>query len=139
MTVKDKHPVCLLDLNANRSVVTPSLQHFPNAKSGIGETAGVSSSAFEYTLLRVLAGNVPHRIYAKDTMGRFIFANGAVARGMGVSDPVELLGKTDFDFYPLELATEYHRQEQATLTYGRSILNQEEHAKYLLLTQQSVI
>ena len=112
-------------------------KHFPDAKSAIGETAGVSSSAFEYTLLRVLAGNVPHRIYAKDTMGRFIFANGAVARGMGVSDPAELLGKTDFDFYPLELATEYNRQEQEVLRHGSSLLNQEEHAKYLLLEDEA--
>ncbi|NPD69752.1 EAL domain-containing protein (plasmid) [Lichenicola cladoniae] len=117
--------------------MTPFLQHFPNAKLGVGETAGVSSSAFQYTLLRALAGNVPHRIYAKDTMGRFIFANGAVARGMGVSDPVELLGKTDFDFYPLELATEYHRQEQEILRDGRSILSQEEHARYLLLKDEA--
>ncbi|NPD69339.1 EAL domain-containing protein (plasmid) [Lichenicola cladoniae] len=112
-------------------------QRSVSAKSDIGETAGVSSSAFEYTLLRVLAGNIPHRIYAKDIMGRFIFANGAVARGMGVSDPAELLGKTDFDFYPFELATEYNRQEQEILTHGRSILNQEEHARYLLLKDEA--
>ena len=93
----------------------------------------VCSPLFQYTLLRALAENVPHRIYAKDVLGRFIFANEAVARGMGVSGPDDLLGKTDFDFYPLELATEYHRQEQEVLKYGRPLLNQEEHAKYLLL------
>ncbi len=65
--------------------------------------------------------------------GRFIFANDAVARGMGVADPVDLLGKTDFDFYPLELASEDYRQEQDVLRHGRPLLNQEEHARYLLL------
>jgi PAS domain S-box-containing protein len=97
----------------------------------------LSSNAFEYTLLRALAENVPHRIYAKDLQGRFIFANRAVAEGMGVSDPAELLGKTDFDFYPLELASEYNRQEQEVLRHGRSLLNQEEHAKYLLLEEEA--
>jgi diguanylate cyclase len=116
---------------------TAPSQHFPSAKPAVGDTTGVSSNAFESTLLRALAENVPHRIYAKDMRGRFIFANGAVARGMGVSDPAELLGKTDFDFYPLELAGEYNRQEQEVLRHGRSLLNQEEHARYLLLEEEA--
>lgn len=112
-------------------------KRFPAAKPAIASISGVSSSAFEHTLLRALAENVPHRIYAKDMQGRFIFANGAVARGMGVSDPAELIGKTDFDFYPRELATEYDRQEQEVLRHGRSLLNQEEHASYLLLEKEA--
>ena len=111
--------------------------HFSSAKPAVGETTGASSNAFEHTLLRALAENVPHRIYAKDMQGRFIFANGAVAQGMGVSDPAELLGKTDFDFYPFELASEYNRQEQEVLRHGRSLLNQEEHARYLLLEEEA--
>ena len=117
-------------------MTTPS-QHFPSAKPAVGDTTGVSSNAFERTLLRALAENVPHRIYAKDVKGRFTFANGAVARGMGMSDPAELLGKTDFDFYPLELASEYNRQEQDVLRHGRSLLNQEERARYLLLEEEA--
>ncbi len=97
----------------------------------------MSSNPFEHTLLRTLADNVPHRIYAKDVQGRFIFANWAVARGMGVSHPADLLGKTDFDFYPLELASEYNRQEQEILKHGRSLLNQEERARYLLLKKEA--
>jgi diguanylate cyclase len=112
-------------------------QHFPSAKLAVGDTTSVSSAPFEHTLLRALAENVPHRIYAKDMQGRFIFANGAVARGMGVADPAQLLGKTDYDFYPHELASEYSRQEQEVLRRGRSLLNQEEHAKYLLLEDEA--
>jgi diguanylate cyclase len=118
-------------------MMTAPDQHFSSAKPAVGETTGASSNAFEHTLLRALAENVPHRIYAKDMQGRFIFANGAVAQGMGVSDPAELLGKTDFDFYPFELASEYNRQEQEVLRHGRSLLNQEEHARYLLLEEEA--
>nr|WP_321983303.1 EAL domain-containing protein [uncultured Lichenicoccus sp.] len=106
-------------------------------QQAVSKTTGLSSNAFENTLLQALAENVPHRIYAKDMQGRFIFANGAVAQGMGVSDPAELLGKTDFDFYPIELAREYTRQEQEVLVYGRPLLNQEEHARYLLLGEEA--
>ena len=95
----------------------------------------MSLISFEHTLLQTLSENVPHRIYAKDVHGRFVFANAAVARGMGVSSPAELLGKTDFDFYPLEMASEYTRQEEEVLSHGRSILNQEEHVQYLLINE----
>ncbi len=117
--------------------MTAPSRHFPRTKTAVNDTTDVSSNAFEYTLLRALAENVPHRIYAKDIRGRFIFANGAVARGMGVSDPAQLLGKTDFDFYPLELASKYNRQEQEVLVHGRPLLDQEEHARYLLLEEEA--
>ena len=83
-------------------------KYIHRATSAAGELIGVSALTIESNLLRALAENIPHRIYAKDISGRFIFANEAVARGMGVSHPAELLGKTDFDFYPIELATEYN-------------------------------
>ena len=118
--------------------MTASSTHSPSkSEPAVRKTRGLSSDAFEYTLLQALAENVPHRIYAKDLQGRFIFANRAVAEGMGVSDPAELLGKTDFDFYPLELASDYHRQEQEVLRHGRSLFNQEEHAQYLLLQEEA--
>jgi diguanylate cyclase (GGDEF)-like protein/PAS domain S-box-containing protein len=117
--------------------MTAPSQPFPDAKPAVHDATGVSSSALEYNLLRALAENVSHRIYAKDMQGRFIFANAAVAQGMGVSGPDELLGKTDFDFYPLELASEYNRQEQEVLRHGRSLLNHEEHARYLLLGEEA--
>ena len=50
--------------------------------------------AFERRILRTLAEHIPHRIYAKDTEGRFVFANQAVARGMGAGHPDQLLGET---------------------------------------------
>jgi diguanylate cyclase (GGDEF)-like protein/PAS domain S-box-containing protein len=118
-------------------MTAPSTHSPSENKPAVRKTRGLSSDAFEYTLLQALAENVPHRIYAKDLQGRFIFANRAVAEGMGVSDPAELLGKTDFDFYPLELASDYHRQEQEVLRHGRSLFNQEEHAQYLLLQEEA--
>ncbi len=117
-------------------MTTPSERN-SSAGPAAGDAANARADPFEHILLRALAENVPHRIYAKDLHGRFIFANGAVARGMGASDPADLIGKTDFDFYPFELAREYTRQEQDVLVHGRPLLNQEEHASYLLLDKQA--
>ncbi len=86
----------------------------------------MSTHSFEHTLLHTLANNVPHRIYAKDTQSRFIFANKCVAQEMGLETPEELLGKTDFDFYPHEDAAEFAASEQDMLRTGVPILNREE-------------
>src|SRR5712691_11037916 len=84
----------------------------------------------EHTLLHTLADNVPHRIYAKDTACRFTFANRAVADGMGATGPQELLGKTDFDFYPQDAAARYFDEEQQIMRSGCPMLSHEEHVFY---------
>ncbi|MBX2807624.1 MAG: EAL domain-containing protein [Cellvibrionaceae bacterium] len=90
---------------------------------------------FEHYLLHTLAANIPHRIYAKDLDGYFIFANESVAKGMGVDKPENLLGKRDFDFYPQEDAAVYHAEEQKIMSSGIALLNKEEHVEYLLQEQ----
>jgi PAS domain S-box-containing protein len=93
--------------------------------------------AFERSLLRTLAEHVPHRIYAKDTEGRFVFANQAVARGMGATDPEQLLGKTDFGFYSNEAAAQYYAEEQDIIRSGEPMLNHEEHVRYSLTSDEA--
>jgi PAS domain S-box-containing protein len=83
--------------------------------------------AQERNLLRSLIDNAPDYIYVKDTHGRFMIANPAVARLMtGVSTPDEVLGKTDFDFFPQELAGKYYADEQALFQSGQALLESEE-------------
>jgi len=91
-----------------------------------------SELVFQRNLLRTLAETFPHRIYAKDTQTRFIFGNMAVAQGMGVASPDELLGKTDFGFYPAACATRYYREEQAIMQSGQPLMHHEEEVNYLL-------
>ena len=44
---------------------------------------------------------IPAFIYAKDAHSRFTACNKLVANRMGV-EPADLIGKTDFDFFPRE-------------------------------------
>jgi PAS domain S-box-containing protein len=80
----------------------------------------------ERILLRNLIDNVPDRIYAKDSEGRFIICNKAAALRMGMTSPTELIGKSDFDFVPPEMAQRFHADEQAIIQSGIPMLNREE-------------
>ncbi len=77
-------------------------------------------------LLHSLIDNLPDYVYLKDPQGQFLLANTALARLMGRQSPEELVGKSDFDFYPPELAAQYHADEQALITSGQSLINHEE-------------
>jgi two-component system sensor histidine kinase/response regulator len=56
--------------------------------------------------LQSLVENLPVAIYQKDIEGRFIFANKRFANFKG-RPPAEILGKTNFDLDPAELAQSY--------------------------------
>lgn len=80
----------------------------------------------ERGLLRAIIDNVPDYIYAKDTRNRFLIANGTLAKRMGAASADELIGKTDFDYYPEEVAAEYAKAEQEVMRSGRPVINREE-------------
>ncbi|MGA2300981.1 MAG: PAS domain S-box protein [Candidatus Acidiferrum sp.] len=82
----------------------------------------------EHDLLRALIDNMPDLIYVKDAGSGFVLANRALAQLMGAKNPEDLLGKTDFDYFPKELATAYYSDEQAILQTGLPLLNQEERS-----------
>jgi PAS domain S-box-containing protein len=76
--------------------------------------------------LRALIDNVPDFMYVKDLESRFLVANSHVARVVGVETPEELLGKTDFDFYPPEQARGFYEDEQNVIRSGQPLYNREE-------------
>ena len=80
----------------------------------------------ERKVLRALIDNVPDYMYVKDVDCRFLVANLSVARQMGAKTPDELLGKSDFDFYPRELATTFYKDEQKVIQSGQAEINREE-------------
>ena len=80
----------------------------------------------ERELLRTIIDNMPDYIYVKDAQGRFLIANSALAQLIGAKSSEDLLGKSDFDFFPKELATSFHADEQAVIGSGEPLVGQEE-------------
>jgi PAS domain S-box-containing protein len=83
--------------------------------------------AQERLLLRTLIDNLPDFIYAKDKEGRFVLNNLAHAGNLGAKSPEEMKGKSDFDFFPRELAEQFYNDEQNIIKTGRSVINQEQY------------
>lgn len=54
---------------------------------------------------------LPDCLNAKDPQGRFLVANPATAKLMGAASKDQLIGRTDFDFYPLETALSFQQDE----------------------------
>ncbi len=80
----------------------------------------------ERHLLRTLIDNMPDYIYVKDAASRFLVANRHLAEVMGRKGPEDLIGKTDFEFFPKELAAAYYSDEQAVIQSGHALVNHEE-------------
>ncbi|MBI4662825.1 MAG: PAS domain-containing protein [Verrucomicrobia bacterium] len=80
------------------------------------------SRAFYASLVDVL----PQSILRKDLQGRFTFGNKKFC-AMLRKPPEEIIGKTDFDFFPQDLAEKYRRDDQAVITSGMTFEAVEEH------------
>ena len=80
----------------------------------------------ERKMLRALIDNVPDFMYVKDTESRFVVANHHLAQVVGVESPDELLGKTDFDLFPRQVAGMFYEDDQNVVRSERPLYNREE-------------
>jgi len=69
-------------------------------------------------IYRAMVSELPDCLNAKDTNGIFLAANPATASLMRAASADDLIGKTDFDFYPRELAEQFRRDEEAMMRSG---------------------
>lgn len=85
--------------------------------------------AHEHNILQLLMDNLPDYLYVKDHESRFLMANSALQRLMGVASMQEMVGKNDFDFYPAEVARPFYQDEQNLLCSGQALINREEQVR----------
>jgi len=82
---------------------------------------GEEALARERNLLQAMIDNLPDYIYVKDNEGHFVLGNTAVIRQMGLASIDDLVGKTDFDFFPQELAERYYADERRIIQSGEGL------------------
>ncbi|MCZ7547372.1 MAG: PAS domain-containing protein [Anaerolineae bacterium] len=80
----------------------------------------------ERSLLRAVLDHLPDGVHIKDRESRFMLANQEVLYGVGAHSMDEVIGKTDADFFPPELAAQYYADEQEIMRSGKPMLNREE-------------
>jgi len=81
----------------------------------------------ERLLLRTLIDNIPDSIYSKDLACRKTLVNSAEVRYIGAKSEADVLGKSDFDIYPQELAEKFFADDQLVIQTGEPVLNREEY------------
>lgn len=62
--------------------------------------------------------NLPGLVWLKDKEGRLLKVNAAYNKAFSHGNSQELMGKTDFDIFPSELANEFLKKDQTVLTQG---------------------
>jgi|GEM_PF-1580129 len=81
--------------------------------------------ADERNMLRTLIDASPDYIFIKDLEGRFVISNIAHAQAVQIADPDDMMGKTAFEFFPPEMAAQFHADDQAVLASSEPAINLE--------------
>ena len=91
----------------------------------LGSPGSGSDRNTERLLLRAMINCVPDYLFVKDTKSRFVVANHAVAEDLGLTVE-DLIGKTDFELHPPELANKFFADEQRVISSGKPEIDIEE-------------
>lgn len=104
------------DLNGNPRVTLTTKVPWKDTHDRIIGTIGIGMEITELyeaqARLQAVIDQIPDHVYLKDKNSKFVLANTTVLNEFGLSSIEELIGKTDFDFHPPDLAQEYYDDEQ---------------------------
>jgi PAS domain S-box-containing protein len=68
-------------------------------------------------ILRAVIDATPDAVFVKDLEGRYLLVNDAAARFLGLA-PEDILGRNDFELYPLETARRFVEADRQVLATG---------------------
>lgn len=79
--------------------------------------------------MAAILDNIPDLAWVKDTDGRYVAVNRALARALGYDEPAGIIGKTDFDVHPPEYARAYLADDAEVMASGQRKRLEEHHAE----------
>lgn len=89
-------------------------------------TTALTQSTNRY---KTLIESLPQQIIYKDINSTFVSCNKNFALSLGFKDPKDIVGKTDFDFYPRKLAEKYRADDMKVIQTKKTIEIEEQHIK----------
>ena len=97
-----------------------------NPDASKGTNTGNVHPCQETLFLNVLLESVPDAFYFKDSQSRFLRLSSAMVEKFGFKDEHDLIGKTDFEVFSNEHATQAFDDEQRIMQTGKGIVDFEE-------------
>jgi PAS domain S-box-containing protein len=94
------------------------------AKSGTRKPVGKQLTR-ELTLIKPLLDIIPDKLYFKDLESRFISISRSQAKILGLKDPSQAVGKTDFDYFSIEHAQMAYDDQQEIIRTGKPLIKEE--------------
>ena len=89
---------------------------------------GEQRAAFdERVSLQTLIDCLHDNLWVKDVESRFVICNKVTATRMGVPEPTDMIGKSDLELLPLEIAQKFFDDEQKVIRSGRPMIDLEEY------------
>jgi diguanylate cyclase (GGDEF)-like protein/PAS domain S-box-containing protein len=84
---------------------------------------------------RTLLKNIPQKIFYKDLNSVYVLCNEAYANDLNIK-PHEIRGRTDYEFYPRELADKYRADDKRIMQSGMS---EEFEERYVVKGQEVIV
>ena len=84
---------------------------------------------------RILVDNLPQKIFLKDKNSVYVSCNNNYSCDLKIK-PEEITGKTDYDFYPKELAEKYRRDDERIMRLGKT---EDIEERYVLNGQEFIV
>ena len=81
---------------------------------------------YEQEHLQALMDNIPDLVYFKDSQSRFLRVSKAMAERIGVHNPADLIGRTDFGYFSEDHAKKAYEDEKQIMETGIPKINFEE-------------
>lgn len=79
----------------------------------------IEALAQSESTFRTLVEHIPQKIFIKDKNSVYLFSNHNYAQDLKIK-PEEIVGKTDYDFYPEELAEKYRADDKRIIKTGET-------------------
>ncbi len=91
---------------------------YQDVKEALKESEGHDQSRKIFELLQSIFDHSPSVIYVKDLEGQNLMVNTAFAAVVGL-DPKEIVGKTDYELFPKEVADTYRDADRKIIDTGK--------------------